>query len=705
MHLFFHLIPAMFFQLDQYSPWGSSKTKKITKLWVGLLGLFILTACSYFGVPTPEPDQKTPVIENELQATATPVATPSPTPIPRSLTVCIGSEPDDLFIYSGRTLAKSHIFEAIYDGPIDTTGFGFQPVILEKLPDLAAGDAWIESVPVSQGDWVVNDAGVLVPLVSGQVVRPFGCNQADCAISWGGEPLQMARLSADFSIREGVKWSDGEPMTSSDSIFSYEVARTCQIEGVGACGGNGFIFPRQSIVEKTADYIPLNDRVVRWLGVPGFLDPDYQVNFFIPLPQHLLGNYSLEQLFTSSESIRMPLGWGAYMIEDWQAGEFIRLQANPHYYRAGEGLPKFNQLIFRFVGVNPESNLEALTSGACDLLDQEASQLLAGQEIETTLDFHQQGKIVAHVQAGTVWEQVAFGIQPRSYDNGYRIGQHRPNFFGDTRTRQAMAMCMDRENIIDEIIQVDGSLLDSYIPVIHPLYNPEVVEFLYSPQSGMALLEEVGWVDHDDDPQTPRIAQGIPSVLDGTELSLRFMTSSETQRQQVSNILLESLEGCGIQIELVVLPAEEVYAAGPEGPLFGRQFDLALLAWSTGQQPQCNLFTSDEVMGPPEETWMPLGSPEDLGFIYGWGGLNLTGFSNSEYDNACYEALTALPGQEGYLESHFRAQEIFANELPAVPLFLHSKWVITRPDLTGFILDASVTSELWNIEEFDRMDR
>jgi hypothetical protein len=62
-------------------------------------------------------------------------------------------------------MAKEHIFEAIYDGPIDARGFDFQAVILEKLPDLKDGDAWLEPVNVHQGDWVVNDAGVLVRLI------------------------------------------------------------------------------------------------------------------------------------------------------------------------------------------------------------------------------------------------------------------------------------------------------------------------------------------------------------------------------------------------------------------------------------------------------------------------------------------------------------------------------------------------------------
>ncbi|MFU8771264.1 MAG: ABC transporter substrate-binding protein [Anaerolineales bacterium] len=674
------------------------------RLSVWFISLVFLTSCSLFEGPGPAPEQNTPVVGDEQHSTPTQTPIPSPTPIPRKLNVCIGSEPDDLFIYSGRSLAKSHVMEAIYDGPIDTRGFDFQAVILEKLPDLSDGDAWIEPVQVFQGDWVVNDAGVLVQLIPGEVVRPYGCNQADCAIPWEGDHLEMAQLSVEFTILEGVNWSDGQPLSSSDSVFSFEIAQQCQIEGVGACGGNGLVLPNQRTVDNTAAYIPMDDRGVRWVGVPGYLDPDYRANFFIPLPEHILGDLPVEQMFSASETTQMPIGWGAYTVSEWVAGEHIRLNANPHYFRAREGLPLFDELVYRFIGNEPESNLASLASGECDILDQEASQLVRLIEGERASLLQQQGEIVNHITSGSVWEQVAFGIQPRSYDGGYLLGIHRADFFGDPRTRQAIAMCMDRQKVVDEVFSGTTLVADSYIPPAHPLFNPDIVRYGYNPQAGMALLEEVGWVDHDDNPETPRVARGVPNVINGTQLSLNYFTSSANQRQQAAVILVESLEECGVQIDLHVLPASEVYAEGPEGPVFGRQFDLAQLAWMTGHQPLCNLFTSDEVMGPPQETWKPAGSGREMEFLYGWGGQNLTGFSDVEYDAACYSALGTLPGQDGYLDAHYRVQEIFASQLPAIPLYLHTRMVLTRADLDGFILDATAASELWNIEEFDRIE-
>jgi peptide/nickel transport system substrate-binding protein len=684
-------------------PGKAVKIRFISYLLVSLFGLFFSTSCYLFEGPGPE--LNTPVAGIDPPATPTQTSIPSPTPIPRILNVCLGSEPDDLFIYSGRSMAKEHIFEAIYDGPIDARGFDFQAVILEKLPDLKDGDAWLEPVNVHQGDWVVNDAGVLVRLIPGEMVRPYGCNQSDCAISWEGDLLQMAQISAEFTLREDIKWSDGMPLTTYDSVFSYEIARQCQIEGIGACGGNGLIIPNQRTVDNTAAYTPLNENVVRWVGVPGYHDPDYSINFFIPLPEHILGSYSLEELFSINETTQIPLGWGPYYITGWIPGEYIRMYANYNYFRAAEGLPQFDMLIYRFVGSDPDSNLDLLISGVCDVLDQEASQLLGGEKLDRTLELQEQVEVIVYITPGAVWEQLAFGIQPRAYDAGYRLGIDRADFFGDVRTRRALAMCMDRQRIVDEIFLGTTIIPDGFIPPTHPLFNPNVDQIEYDPQTGMSMLDEIGWIDHDDNEGTPRIARGVSNVLDGTEFSLSYFTSSAPARQQAAMILAESLEECGVQIILNILPANEVYAEGPAGPVFGRQFDLAQLAWMTGHQPLCDLFTSDEVLGPPQETWTSIDSRQEFEFIYGWGGQNLAGFSNLEYDTACYATLGLLPGQDGYLEAHFRTQDVFTAQLPVVPLYLHTRMVLSRSDIEGIVLDNTSASELWNIEEFNRIDR
>ena len=666
----------------------------------GTLIALLLTGCT-LGQKSPTPNEsggESPVPPGFTPALSpTPAYTPTPTRVPRTLTICLGAEPETLYLYGGGSLAQSQVLQAIYDGPIDDVGFDYQPVILEKLPDLADGDALIQPVAVQAGDWVVNAAGELVRLSPGQVVRPFGCDSAECAVAWNGEPLEMAQLSATFTIKEGVRWSDGTPLTAADSVFSYKIARDCQSES-GPCGGFGLVNQRGwDTLQRTASYTALGERQVQWTGVPGFLDPDYRINFFIPLPADQLQGIAADELFTAEASARQPMGWGPYAIQEWVPGESIRLSWNPSYFRAGEGLPAFDTLVFRFAGQDPRANLEAIQAGECDLLDQEASLAFQEDGFQALLAAQEAGRLAARIQTGTVWEHADFGIRPASYDDGNQLGVDRPDFFGDVRTRQALAQCIDRQRIVDEVLFGLSAVPDSYLPPGHPLLNPDVARYPFDPAAGAALLDQVGWLDGDGNPATPRVALGVPNVVDGTPLQFTYRTTPASQRQRAAEILKDSLAQCGVALELVTSPAEELYAAGPQGPVFGRQFDLAQLAWSTGVHPSCNLWLTSEIPGDPNVV-------DENGvtrFPLGWGGQNASGYSSPAYDRACLGALDPLPGQPGYEESHRETQAIFAQDLPVVPLYWRVKAAATRPDFCGFELDAAAHSELWNLEAFD----
>jgi peptide/nickel transport system substrate-binding protein len=148
----------------------------------------------------------------------------------------------------------------------------------------------------------------------------------------------------------------------------------------------------------------------------------------------------------------------------------------------------------------------------------------------------------------------------------------------------------------------------------------------------------------------------------------RFCSSLTAPHPPASDSALDSgiLGLCGVGLELVTSPAEELYAAGPPGPVFGRQFDLAQLAWSTGVHPACDLWLASQIPGDPNS----LDENGATKFPLGWGGQNASSYGSPAYDQACLAALNTLPGQPGYEDSHREAQAIFAQDLPVVPLYL-----------------------------------
>jgi peptide/nickel transport system substrate-binding protein len=606
-------------------------------------------------------------------------------PLPDTLVICQGQEPETLYAYGGSMLAMSHVLEAIYDGPYDTNQFGYQAVILEKLPSLADGDALIETVTATEGDNVVDDLGEVITLDAAadppQKIRLAGCGSAECAVDYTGGDVEMERMVVTFKLLPDLTWSDGTPLTTSDSVYSFNL----QADPDTPTG--------KYTIERTTSYEAPDDVTTVWTGMPGYKDSTYFINFYGPSPEHIWGQYTAADLVETVDAEALYAGWGAYIIDEWVKGDHLTMHKNPSYYRASEGLPKFETVVYRFVGENSNANIAGILSGDCDIVDQ-TSHL--DDQSELLLELQAAGQVNATFVTGTVWEHADFNITPLpgSGFSGWDEDGDGLGPFGDVRLRRAVAMCMDRQAVVDTVMFGQSVVLDTYLPPEHPIFATTVVHYDFDVEGAGVLLDEIGWTDDDGD--GVREAHGVTGVPDGTPLEFSYGTTSATQRQQATQVMGESMAQCGMKVNLEYYPPSEWFADGPDGQLFGRRHDLGQFAWLTGVEPSCGLYLTENIPGPEDDINPYTGKL----YTYGWGGQNETGYSNPEYDLICNTAQQSLPGQAAYDENHLKAQEIFGIDLPVVPLYLRLKLAATRPDFCNFIMDPTANSEMWNIESF-----
>lgn len=584
---------------------------------------------------------------------------------PKDLIVCMAQEPETLYVYGGSTLVASAINHAIFTNDLTTLSFGYQAEGLEKVPSLADGDAVINVVEVQPGDTVrdVNDEVV----AWGEGVTVTNADGED--VTFDGSSVMMEQMVVDFTMKPRV-WSDGEPVTADDSVYSFEIVSDPDST------------TSKYTVDRTASYEATGDLTTRWTSVPGFLDSTYFVNFWGPLARHYLGGFTAAELLTAEESTRMPLGDGAFKIDEWIPGDSIRLSPNEFYYRADEGLPYLDSVTYKFI---PDTNqlVAQLLSGACDIGTQDGMDV--GQA-PFLIEAENNGLLTPYFQTGTVYEHIDFGINSYNYGDDVAQGDPgwRPDWFEDVRVRQAMTMCTDRQSMVDNILFGRSEVIHGYVPSVHPLYpHGDLTEWPYDVDQANTLLDDVGYVDTDGDGIREDSATGTPFAI-----TLGTTTGNE-MRQQLTQIFKENMLDCGIDVELYYLPAGEWFADGPDGPLFGRQFDLGEFAWLTGVEPACSLYNTVSITGPEEE-----------GFG-GWGNANETAWSNPEFDTECARAQGSLPGTSDYEEGHKAAQVIFSQEVPIIPLFLRLKVAAARPNVLNFGVDPTQNSELYNIYEFD----
>ncbi len=608
------------------------------------------TSASVLPSPTPQPTPTTEV-------TPTPTLTPTPTP-PQELTICQGEEPHSLFVYDAYSRAALNVLAAIYEGPIGTQGYRLTPGILEQLPSFGNGDALVRIVEVQEGDTVVDMDGEVVELAPGVTLR----SPAGDPVTFQSGTMRTIQTVVSFTLRADVLWADGEPVTAQDSQYSYEVAGTLADAAL----------LRQ--ISRTASYEAIDERTIVWTGLPGYRDTLYLLNFYHPLPRHTLGTMAGEELRHSDLAWRDPLGWGPFAIEEWVPGERIELLPNPHYFRAPEGLPHLDRLTFRFIPDSAQA-IDELLSGGCDVL---TPDLVGTMPRQPLLDAVEAGKARLASSMGNEWEHLDFGIQPAA-------GSAQIPFFAEAQVRQAIAHCIDRERIAAEASLYGAAVpAHSYVPPQHFLYSGDQLHtWPYDPAQGRTMLEEFGW--RLTDGESMRRAHDIPQVASGTPFSVTLLTTAgDPARERTAEILRENLADCGVGMATRTLTPETFYADGPRGPVFGRQFDLALFSWLNGLDGPCEIYLSTQI---PDE--------DNL-----WGAFNNPGYESPAFDRACQAGLEAMYGSQAHVRHHQEAQAIFSRDLPVLPLYFVPESLALRPEVRGMEMDPSQESVFWNIESF-----
>lgn len=622
---------------------------------VGLL--LILSGCSRVeSISQFTPPGLTP------EVTSAPTAGVPPQKV-RVLSICLGEEPESLFPFRDNSPAAAMIRQAVYDGPVDLVNYREFPAVLERIPAQENGDVRFQPVLVQPGDKIVNASGQLSRLVSGTRFRPAGCRAADCeAVYQGEDSVEVDQLVIDFHLIPGLRWSDGEPVTVSDSLYSYQVA-------LDILGNH---LPRK--YEVTESYRMISETRVRWRGVPGFQSPYYYSSFFfMPLPEHAWGELTPEELLISDQVNRTPLGWGPYILDTWKTGDHLGLSANPYFHGWSSEGPSYDRLVFRFLRDIPEALL-ALSAGECDL----AAGFDGWPEFYDQLtDLETEGTLRLVYQQGGAWEQITFGAHPR--------GDRTP-FFASPAVRQAVGYCINRPALINMEPRA-GSVAASYVPGNHPGFSEEVDLYPFNPRAGERLLEQSGWIDDDVDPATPRVAQAVEDIPDGTPFVVSLLVFEGEEADRSVRLIKENLNACGIDVTVEGLPPNRLLAPGPDGPIFGRGFDLARFAWIRGHFQMCSLFTSDEVPGPPPE------------YGKGWGGANAGGYQNPAFDLACRASRSNLPDSSSRQEGFKTAQHIFAEDLPALPLYFRREVLLAAPDFLA--VHSGSGDLLWDLEEWE----
>lgn len=276
-------------------------------------------------------------------------------------------------------------------------------------------------------------------------------------------------------IDDAATWSDGTPVTADDVVYtalrlaSPVIGNTAMMyyvfEGVGDDGfveeGAESIDGIQKVDDKTVQFTTKEE-------MPITTFENSYARYLLTLPKHVIEQYSEEELSTADWFNHPDVVSGPFIVTDFDVDHYISYEANKDYWK---GAPKIDKLNIKIVD---GSQLYAgLQSGEIDITQQTMSDI--PQEDYESVEALDNVEVV---YGSPVTNQSVF-IQTKNVP--------------DVKVRQAMLYAIDRQQILEELLNGHGEIADGFLSSASPFYDDSLTPISYDPEKAKALLEEAGW--------------------------------------------------------------------------------------------------------------------------------------------------------------------------------------------------------------------
>jgi peptide/nickel transport system substrate-binding protein len=457
-------------------------------------------------------------------------------------------------------------------------------------------------------------------------------------VPWLAERWDTARVHVDtlevtWHLRRDVRWHDGQPTTARDVAFTLERA----LEPNTA-------FPnRQRLIHYSPRAEIVDSFTVRMRFRPHaeFLDIWYQTPI---MPHHILGDVPAAELIQHPFGISNPVGNGPFRHVRRDPGQEWVFEANPDFPEALGGRPYVDRIVWRNI---PEMTtlLTELLTGRIDVYlgpnPNQADQIRASQGVELVdFPFRQ-------------WVYLAFNTR-------------RPQF-QDPRVRRAIAMAMNREQIVEALLYGLGDVgRGTAVPTQWMYDGNDPQQFIpYDTAQARQLLAEAGWT---------RGADGLLRNAQGQEFRFTPITNAGNDvRRDILEITQAQLRPLGI-------------TATPR-----------LVEWNTMVQ---TLQSPERNFDAVVSSWVEYFQKDDSGILHSRnidGPYQYVGYSNPRADQLI-DTLAVMMDRDQARPLWQEYQRIVVQDAPYIVLYYPRRLVGVRDRLQGAVMD--VRGETQNVHEW-----
>ncbi len=350
-----------------------------------------------------------------------------------------------------------------------------------------------------------------------------------------------------FSIREGLTWSDGKPLTAEDFVYSRELAFA---EGVDGDTRDLFF-----VGDTPAELEQVDQTTVR-LVLPRPYAGAMRMASFHPVPKHIFepvveeeGIDGLREMWNVDADPASIVGCGPFLLESYTPEEVV-FRRNPLYHERdeqGRRLPYIEQLAVVY-SEDEVAEMELFLDGKLDYLEFRGNEYeaLAQRKEELGIELYNAGP-------ADDLSFVAFNQNPIEAPEDGGVPEPQLSWLSEVELRRAVTHLIDRNGIIRSVEAGFGYPQYSFVPQYSPYHWDKIADeaYTYDPEKAKQLLDDLDFVDTNDD--------GFREDGKGNKLSLSLITNKgNTDRETIGRMLVQEAAAIGVEIVFEAVEYEEL---------------------------------------------------------------------------------------------------------------------------------------------------
>lgn len=345
------------------------------------------------------------------------------------------------------------------------------------------------------------------------------------------------RMTYTFKLRDGLKWSDGQPITADDVVFTYnEIIDNKDVpnnfrDGTLVDG----VFPAVSKVDRLTVKMVTAKPYVPFLR--GLSNPIMPKHIFEGTTTMKDGKVTYNSMWGLNSDVSKIVVNGPWKVKEYVAGQRVILEPNPNFYlkdKQGNQLPYLEQFVTIEVQ-DLNTDVIKFDAGETDSLSLRAEDYdeLAPKQKDNNFTIKSLGPAT-----GTLF--VMFNLSTAKDEKGKAVVDPiKSRWFRNVKFRQAMAHAIDKEGIIDSIYRGRAMPQASHISQQNPFFNPEVKTYEYNLEKAAQLLKEAGFEKRGNELYDDQ----------GNRVEFRLVTNAgNTQRDATCAILRKDWTELGIKV-------------------------------------------------------------------------------------------------------------------------------------------------------------